>query len=261
MEKNKLNLSVVLATYNEEMNIGRCLESVKGLADEIVAVDGTSNDATADILRQYGAKVLIRKNQANFHVNKQLAIDSAGGNWILQLDADERLSEALKEEIKLAISSKQAFDGYWIPRRNYFLGRFLKKGGQYPDYPLRLYRRGKGRLPAKSVHEQAEVTGQTGRLKNDLLHYSYPDFSHYLEHFNLYTDILASELAEQKLPLNLLSAINYLIIKPKWWFIKTYFRHKGFRDGMPGFAFSLFSSLRFTAAYIKYWEKKNRAEA
>ncbi|OGG21092.1 hypothetical protein A3E72_05455 [Candidatus Gottesmanbacteria bacterium RIFCSPHIGHO2_12_FULL_43_26] len=251
-----LKLSVVLATFNEEENIGKCLESCRGLASEIVVVDGSSTDSTREILKKYDARVLVRDNLRNFHINKQLAIENARAEWILQLDADEALSPKLKEEIKSVIDSGKDADGYWIPRKNYFLGRFLKKGGQYPDYTLRLYRRGKGMLPAKNVHEQAVVSGKTASLKNDLLHYSYPDFAHYLEHFNRYTDFLAEELEEQKASLTLAGAIDYLILKPKLWFIKTYFRHKGYADGLPGFTFSLFSALRYPVAYIKYWEKK-----
>lgn len=251
-----LKLSVVLATFNEEENIGKCLESCRELASEIVVVDGSSTDSTCEILKKYDARVLVRENLKNFHINKQLAIESARAEWILQLDADEVLSPKLKEEIKSIIINKAAVDGYWIPRKNYFLGRFLKKGGQYPDYTLRLYRRGKGRLPAKNVHEQAVVTGKTAYLKNDLLHFSCSNFAHYLEHFNCYTDIFASELYEQKTPLDWLTAVDYLVIKPKIWFFKTYLRHKGFMDGLPGFAFSLFSALRYPVAYIKYWEKK-----
>src|SRR3989338_58576 len=251
-----LKLSVVLATFNEEENIGRCLESCRSLASEIVAVDGSSTDSTREILKKYGAHVLVRENPTNFHINKQLAIGQAKAEWILQLDADEVVSPELKKEI-LNVISLPAINGYWIPRKNYFLGRALKKGGQYPDYTLRLYRRGKGILPAKNVHEQAVVSGKTAYLKNDLLHFSCPNFVHYLEHFNRYTDIFASELNEQKTALDWLTAFDYLVIKPKIWFFKTYMRHKGFMDGLPGFAFSLFSALRYPVAYIKYWEKKN----
>ena len=123
---------------------------------------------------------------------------------------------------------------------------------------MRLYRRGKGRLPCKSVHEQAEVEGKVDYLKNDLIHLADPDFERYLTRFNRYTSLIADELVAKKLPLNFLTAINYLIIKPKFWFLWTYLRHKGYQDGFPGFIFSSFSALRYVVAYIKYWEKKNR---
>lgn len=256
-----MKISAALATYNEEENIARCLESIASWVDEIVIVDGSSTDKTVKIAKNYQSKVTVTNNLSNFHINKQKAIDACKGDWILQLDADEAVSPELKNEILSVINDRQQTinyeptSGYWIPRKNYFLGVFLKKGGQYPDYTLRLYKRGKGRLPQKSVHEQAVVEGKTAYLRNPLLHYSYPNFSHYLSHFNLYTDILAQELEEKNLPLSLRSFLKYMIIYPKWWFLKTYFRHKGFEDGFAGFTFSLFSSLRFPTAYIKYWEK------
>lgn len=141
-------------------------------------------------------------------------------------------------------------NGYWLPRRNYFLGRFLTKGGQYPDYTLRLYKNGKGNLPACDVHEQAVVEGQTGHLKHDLLHYGSPDFENYLVRFNKYTSLLAEQM---NIPINIPTCFNYLFIKPTREFIYIYFRHRGYVDGYPGFVFALFSGLRFAIAYIKHW--------
>lgn len=249
------NISVAIATYNEEENIERCLESVSDWVDEMVVVDGRSRDQTADIARKKGAKVIIVDNRKNFHLNKLKAIDHCRSKWILQLDADEVVSDALREEI-LALEETDKINGYWMPRKNYFLGSFLKKGGQYPDFTLRFYRRGKGRLPGKSVHEQAQVEGKSVYLKNSLLHYPYPDFSHYLKHFDLYTTILADELQEQKIALGLFSFFQYFCSKPGFWFLKTFFRHRGYKDGFAGFVFSFFSSLRFPVSYIKFWEKK-----
>lgn len=251
-------ISVALATYNEEENIGKCLESVSGWVGEIVIVDGKSTDRTVEIAKTYNAKIALADNPPIFHINKQKAIDSCNGEWILQLDADEVVSEELKIEILNIINPQptthnpQQINGFWIPRKNFFLGKFLKKGGQYPDYTLRLYRNGKGKLPAKNVHEQAQVEGNTGYLRNPLLHYSYPNFRHYMLHFNIYTDIFANELREKNLEKNLSVTIDYLIIKPVFWFMKTFFRHKGFIDGYQGFIFSFFSSMRFPVSYLKY---------
>ena len=256
-------ISVALATYNEEKNIDHCFKSVSSWVDEIVVVDGSSVDNTVHIAEKYQAKIIISDNPEIFHINKQKAIDACSGDWILQLDADEVVSDELKKEIikvinqSSIINHQSSVNGYWIPRKNYFLGKFLIKGGQYPDYTLRLNKRGKGRLPCKSVHEQAEVAGKTDYLKNPLLHYSYPDFNHYLKHFNLYTDILANDLKNSKIRISLYSSFLYLFIKPIYWFLLTYFRNKGFQDGLPGFVFSFFSSLRFSTAYIKYWEKNH----
>lgn len=256
-------ISVAIATFNEEKNIERCLQSVFSWIDEIVLVDGSSTDKTVEIAKKYKAKVIICDNPPIFHINKQKAIDRCYGDWIFQLDADEEVSEKLKDEMLRIINQQPAAqnvqqnNGYWIPRKNFFLGRFLNKGGQYPDYSLRLYKRGKGRLPCKNVHEQAEVKGAVGFLKNPLLHYPYSDFSHYLIHFNLYTDIFAEELVSKRVSFNWLSICLNMFIKPTYWFLLTYIRHKGFQDGFAGLVFSLFSALRFPTAYIKYWEKVN----
>ena len=250
-------LSVVLATYNEEKNLRACLESCRGLADEIIIVDGTSTDNTVRIAKEFGARVKITTNKANFHINKQMAIDMAGCDWILQMDADEHVSAELSREIKKILNSNVEFDGYWMARKNYFLGRFLMKGGQYPDYTLRLYRKGKGRLPQKDVHEQAVVEGKVGYLKEALLHYPYKDFVFYLTKWNRYNDFAAEQIREEQKGKNVLQkilyAFLYLFVRPTHWFLTTYIRHKGFVDGWQGFTFSLFSALRFPVSYIKYF--------
>jgi glycosyltransferase involved in cell wall biosynthesis len=253
MPKN-ITLSVVLATYNEEKNLARCLDSVSGLADEIVVVDGTSSDKTVAIAKKYKARVLVRDNPPNFHINKNIAIDHAKGKWILQLDADEALSPELKQEIKAVLASNVDYVGYRMPRLNYFIGRPLTKGGQYPDYTTRLYKNGSGRLPAKDVHEQAGVDGPVGVLKSNLLHFNTPDFENYLLRFNRYTSLIATELDHTGVPLTPWVAFDYLFIKPMGEFLKIYGRHRGYVDGFPGFVFALFSGLRFSVAYVKYWQ-------
>ncbi|MFH1832981.1 MAG: glycosyltransferase family 2 protein [Candidatus Levyibacteriota bacterium] len=247
-------ISVVLAVLNEEKNLSTCLDSVKDFADEIVIVDGSSTDKTVEIAKKYGARIEITANLQNFHINKQKAIDMANGEWVLQLDADERVTPSLCDEIKNQISKikDNEVNGYWIPRKNWFLGRFLMKGGQYPDYQLRFYKKGKGRLPQKDVHEQTIVQGQVGYLKNPLVHFADPNFSRYLLRFNRYTDFMANELKNKKIGLNPLIPIRYLLISPVWWFLLTYIRHKGFVDSWQGFVFSFFSALRFPVSYVKY---------
>lgn len=255
----KKTLSVVLATYNEEKNLPSCLESVKDFADEIIIVDGTSSDKTVEIAKKYNAKVKITTNKKNFHINKQMAIDMATCDWILQLDADEHISPKSKEEIKRILEEDNSLNGYWMPRKNWFLGRFLMKGGQYPDYTIRLYKKGKGRLPQKDVHEQAEVEGKVGFLKEALLHYPYKDFSHYLRKWNGYNHFFASQIKEDLRNKNYLKKtfafFDYLLVKPIYWFLLTFLRHKGFMDLWQGFIFSLFSALRFPASYIIYLTK------
>ncbi len=261
MKSPKSNISIAIATFNEKDNIKACLDSVKDWADEIIIVDGQSSDGTPEIVKQYKkVKLISTTNKPIFHINKQMAIEACTSNWILQLDADELVSAPLKKEL-LTISSKDPdssqFNGYWIPRKNYFLGRFLTKGGVYPDPTIRFYKNGKAKLPCKDVHEQAQVDGAVGTLNQDLLHYADPTFSRYLLRSNRYTSLLATQLHEQQTPLNSSSAFSYFVIKPLFWFLSTYFRHRGYVDAFPGFVFSLFSSLRFPIAYIKLWETKH----
>ena len=260
----KTNLSVTLATYNESKNITRCLEAIDDIADEIIVVDGQSQDDTVSLVKKFKkAKVISTTNKPMFHLNKQMGIDNCHGKWILQLDADEIVTPELKKEI-LSITKKDintvTENAFWIPRKNYFLGTFLKKGGQYPDPTIRFYKNGKAHLPCKDVHEQAEVNGKIGWLKNDLEHFADTSFSLYLLRANRYTTLLANELKSQKIPISFKSFLKYYFFKPNWWFLKTFFRHRGYVDGFPGFVFSFFSALRFPIAYTKYYEliKTNR---
>lgn len=249
-----MKLSIAIATYNEEENIGRVLSSVKDLAEEIIVVDGSSIDKTVEIAKKFGAKVTITDNPPIFHINKQKAIDQCSGDWIFQLDADEEITLELAGEIKEIAKKGSQFSAFWIKRKNYFLGRWLKKGGQYPDPVIRLFKKGRAYLPCKSVHEQLEVEGKIGWLEHDMLHFSVPTFSRYLTNSNRYTSLSAVEFKEENLKFSLFNHLNYLLIKPAKTFLSLYFRHKGFLDGFPGFIFALFSGLHFPIAYIKYWE-------
>ena len=284
-----MKLSVALATYNEEENIRRCLESVKDIASEIVIVDGRSGDRTVEIAKEYEAKILVKDNPLMFHINKQKAIDLCTGDWVLQLDADEFISKALSEEIgnviKMSdteieeyekdtpsllkkhqeileerdgsIGEKDAsFVAFFIPRANYFLGRFLKYGGVYPDGVIRLFKRGKAYLPCKDVHEQYVIDGRVGWLRNDLMHWDSPTFKKYIWRNNRYTSFMANQYQDQKLPEDISTAFQYTLIKPVHWFFLTFIRHKGFKDLWQGFVFSFFSSLRFPISYVKYLKRK-----
>lgn len=252
---------MALATFNEEENIGKCLESVKGIADEIVIVDGTSTDKTVEIAKEFGAKVFIRENPPNFHINKQKAIDACASEWILQMDADELISKELAHEIDEILTRENVEEnGFWMPRKNFFLGRFLMKGGQYPDYTVRLYRKGKGKLPQKDVHEQAVIEGKVGYLKHALLHYPYKDFNAYYRKWMRYNNLLAGQISDElrrrNFFLRIYYGVAYLIAKPAHWMLTAYGRHKGFMDGWQGFVFALFSALRFPVAYLLYLRGK-----
>lgn len=250
----KTSISIALAVYNEAQNIDRCLRAVADWADEIVIVDGKSTDDTIKIAKKFkNIKIISTENKAMFHLNKQMAIDACKSDWILQLDADEVVSPELKAEIQKTITNTQ-YNGFWIKRKNFFLSRFLTKGGVYPDPTIRLYRRSFGRLPCKDVHEQAEVKGPVGELSQDLLHYADPNFSRYLLRNDRYTSLIASDLYKAGVKINFGNFIRYFIFKPIYWFFLAYFRHRGYVDAFPGFVFAWYSSLRFPLAYIKLFE-------
>lgn len=280
-------LTVALATYNEEKNLGDCLESVKDLADEIIIVDGSSTDNTVKIAEQYHAKIKIVENQKIFHINKQKALELASNTWVLQLDADERVSKKLASEIekvinmgekeveayqeslpnrKLFLRHQQLLDqrdgtigtqegpyvAFFIPRLNYFLGKYLRFGGVYPDGVIRLVKKDFAHFPAKDVHEQIVVDGRVGWLQHDLIHMADPTFGRYIKRNNRYINLIASQLKEAKTGRDPVTFIKYLFVLPTWWFALTFVRHKGFLDSWQGFVFSFFSSLRFPRAYLKY---------
>lgn len=296
-------MSVVLATRNEEANIGSCLESVKDIADEIVVVDEESTDKTVEIAKRYGAKVYKVKHEPIFHRSKQKAMDLATGDWILQLDADERVTRELAKEIRQVINmgyeeilnrkidnteAQKLFErhrkliekrdgkigratgeiiAFFIPRKNYFLGKPLIHAGVYPDGQIRLIKKGKAHFPAKSVHEQMVVDGEVAWLFNDLEHNDSPTFERYLERMNRYTDLHAKELQNShvnllgrnvagKTPKNLLYFFLYTVHRPLFTFLNLYIRHKGFLDGKRGFIWSLFSALHYPLAYFKYWQQE-----
>jgi glycosyltransferase involved in cell wall biosynthesis len=249
MGKKKIMLSVVLAVYNEEENLGRCLASVKDIADEVIIVDGGSTDRTVEIAKKYGAVVISTTNPPIFHINKQKALDAAHGEWILQLDADEAISKPLSKEIMDTISSGFVPNGYFIARHNYFLGNWLRKGGQYPDYVIRLFRRGAGKFPQKSVHEQIEIDGHVGHLDNAMEHYSYTSISQYWNKACAYIKLSASEIQKKPNNKSLVTALSYMVVKPLVTFFSIFVRHKGFVDGWRGFLYAFFSALHFPKAY------------
>ncbi len=255
-----MKLSLCIATFNEEKNIHYPMDSAYALVDEVVIVDGGSTDKTVELAKSYGKKVRVisTDNPKMFHENKQKAIEAAKGEWILQLDADEELSEELKEEIKMVTGGNPrqtpSIVAYWLPRKNWFLTGFLMKGGQYPDFTIRLYKNGVAKFPCRDVHENVEVKGEVGYLKNPLLHYADPDFSRYLLRWDRYTS-----LEVEKMPKDTrLNFFDYVIWKPKITFLMMYFRHKGFMDGFPGFVFALFSALRFIVIYVKWRTRNNQ---
>ena len=294
-----MKLSVVFSTRNEEANIGECLNSVKGIADEIIVVDEISSDKTVEIAKKFKAKVYSVSHEPIFHKTKQKALDKATGKWILQLDADERVTPQLAKEIQKIVELKnnqiikEQFErkcrekyelwelflehqkliekreghlgkktgeivAFFIPRRNYFLGKPLTRAGVYPDGVIRLIQKGKAHFPAKSVHELMEINGEVGWVFNDLEHHDSPTFSRYLERANRYTDLTAEQYKSKKVSTSYFTLFYYSFLLPTYYFLLLYFRHKGFLDGMRGFIWSAFSALHFPLAYFKYWQMKKK---
>ena len=252
-------ISVAMATFNEKENIGESIKSVRQLADEIVVVDGSSIDKTVKIAKRLGAKVIKTTNKPMFHINKNMAIDACQGEWILVLDADERVTSELGEEMKKIAAKKWNKNepaGYWLKRKNYFLSRFLKKGGQYPDPVIRFFKKNKGRHPEVSVHEQIKIDGKLGWLRNDLIHLASPTFVRYLTRENRYSTLEAQGMIKRGIKINLSNSVKYLLIKPPATFLSLFIRHKGYQDGFPGFVFALFSGIHHFFSYVKYWEMK-----
>jgi glycosyltransferase involved in cell wall biosynthesis len=251
-------LSVVLATYNEEKNIEDCIKSFKDIADEIIVFDESSKDKTRDIAESLGAKVYKVDHEPLFHKTKQKAIEKASYDWILQMDADERVTPELKKEIiKVINDEKNVYSAFYIKRKNYFVGKWMKGGGMWPDAVIRLIKKGKANLPQKDVHEQMNVDGEVATLNEPMDHYTAPTFKKYLVNANRYTTLSAFKLEESKLKTNIFSFFNYIFIKPIYTFLNLFIKHKGFKDGLHGFVFDLFSGLHFPIAYFKYIEIKN----
>jgi glycosyltransferase involved in cell wall biosynthesis len=252
-------ISVVLATHNESANIDRCLEAVKTWADEIIITDGESTDDTVKKAKSFDAKIISTTNKSNFHINKQLAMDAAKGELVLQLDADEVVDNELAEFIisthKKILAGEALPAAWWVKRRNFFFGRFLTKGGQYPDPVIRLYQKGKARLPQKDVHEQMTVDGELGWADGHFLHYSNPTFADYLRKFNTYTSFAAEQQFNQGKKPSFSGLVSAFMIKPNVTFFSLYIRHRGLVDGVAGFLFALCSGLHHPVTYLKLCER------
>lgn len=256
-----------MAVYNEEERILDTVKSVYEWIDEAVIVDGTSSDNTVAVLKKFDTdkkiKILIEDNPANFIVNKQKALDACSGDWILELDADEIVTADLKAEIQNILKDPGEKVAFWMPRLNHFLGSPLTKGGQYPDYTLRLYKRGHARFPVVSVHDQVEIDGEKttkanvivnekiGQLTNPLLHYPYKDLVSFFRKWAQYASFDGDDLYKKGVRPSFKNAVIYLKLKPIHWFLLTYFRHRGYVDGFAGFMFSLLSGLRFWVMYMQ----------
>lgn len=221
-------LSVIIITLNEAENIRPCLESV-GWADEIVVVDSGSSDGTVEICREFGAKVLINTDWPGFGPQKNRALEQASGDWILSLDADERVSPALRQSIE-AILAKPAADGYLLPRQAYFLGHPMRHGGWWPDYVLRLFRRQAGSFAPVLVHETVLLQGKTAKLQEPLIHFSYVSLEQLLAKINKYSSAGARQAQSKQKT----GSLGKALARGFWAFFRAYCLRAGFLDGSAG---------------------------
>jgi (heptosyl)LPS beta-1,4-glucosyltransferase len=243
-------LSVTVITRDEEAQIGACLESV-GWADEIVVIDTGSADRTLEICRKYTPYVETHPWEG-YAAAKNAAIERATGDWILSLDADERVSAELHGEIAALRQQSPASlaDGYAIPRRNYLWGRWLRYGGLYPDYQIRLFKRGRGCFKARRVHESVQIDGRVQRLQQPLEHYSYQRLSDVIQRLDRYTDLAALDLREQGQPFR----VTALVTRPLGRFLRNYVLKQGFRDGIPGLIMAVSYAYSVFSREAKLWE-------
>lgn len=257
-------LSVAIITRNEEVNLARTLASVR-FADEVVVVDSHSTDRTAEIARLFGATVIAR-DWKGFAEQKNFAINQCEGEWILSLDADEELTAELRAEIQALIAGEAKFDAYFINRRNYFLGRWTKYGGYYPDSKLRLFRRvplsadTAPRFAERPVHETIAFSGTTAGLRCDLNHYSYPTLEEYIEHMNRYST-LGGELllARGRTSKGTASFVWNILLVPMLTFLWNYGFRLGVLDGREGLMLHLYHSAYISWKYGKAWSSSRSA--
>src|SRR5581483_4793340 len=278
-----MQLSVVIITYNEAANIGRTLASVQPLIaggiGEIIVVDSGSNDRTVEIARSFGANVFVEEWKG-YAAQKNSAIDKASGEWILSLDADEEVSPDLQQEIGQTVKYPPAvhkaarqndegtlepiyINGCFIPRQNFFLGRWIQHGGFWPDPKLRLFRRGTGRFQEAAVHEtvrvqeyhQGGISVSSRRLNAPLIHHSYPTLSDYIEHMNRYSS-LGAEMVAGRGKVRF-SFIN-IALRPLFTFLYNYFFRLGFLDGSEGLLLHLYHAVYVSWKYAKAWESSRK---
>jgi glycosyltransferase involved in cell wall biosynthesis len=247
---NGVRLSVVVVTLDEEECIRACLQSA-AWADELIVVDAESRDKTAAIARELTDHVFVRP-WPGFAAQKNFGLDQARGDWILSLDADEVVSPTLREEIAAIVERGGAHAGYAVPRRNVFWGRFIRHGGLYPDWQVRLFARGRGRFVERSVHESVTIEGRVGRLTGHLEHRSYRDVADFLARADRYSTLAAEEwVAAGRRPRPLVD----LVARPIGRFLGMYVGRAGFLDGWRGFLLAVLYGYYVLMRSAKVWER------
>jgi len=243
-----MKISAAIITYNEERNIARVLESLR-CCDEIVVIDSGSNDRTVELATKLGARV-IDSVWRGFAGQKNYASEHCQYDWVLSLDADEALSEALEAEIWQIKKNGPQFDAYTMPRLAQYLGRWILHSGWYPDRKIRLFDRRRARWVGDFVHESVAVNGSVGHLKSNILHFTCSSLSEHLKTMDRYTTLAAEQLVDQKKHIGW----KQLALEPPWTFFQTYVLKRGFLDGPEGLAIAHMAALY---NFLKYAKAKN----
>jgi glycosyltransferase involved in cell wall biosynthesis len=246
------SLSVILITKNEGHNLEDCLSSLSEIAQEIIVVDSISTDETLEIANKYGAIISSPNDWPGFGPQKNRALALASKDWVLSIDADERLTQELRDEIKDVLISPKA-NCYAIPRSSWYCGRFMKHSGWSPDYVDRLFKRGSAYFSDNLVHERLIPSGQVKKLKSPMLHYSFRNFSQVLQKIDRYS----TDSALQAFAKNKRSSPFKAILHGLWTFIRTYFIKLGFLDGAQGFALAISNAEGSYYRYLKIWLMQN----
>lgn len=245
MTKSQVSISVIIITLNEEDNIRACLQSIEW-ADEIIVVDSGSSDATLGICREFTEKVLINREWRGFGYQKNLALQQATGDWVLSLDADERVSPALQKIIKQVVSAPEA-EAYALPRQAYFLGNPMRHGGWWPDFVIRLFRRDAGEFDNVLVHETVRVKGAVKKLKEPIIHYTYVSLEQLLNKINVYSTAGAAQASTKNKRGGLAKALG----KSCWTFFRAYCLRAGFLDGSAGLIAAISKAEETYYRYLK----------
>jgi glycosyltransferase involved in cell wall biosynthesis len=242
-------LSVILITRNEEANLWDCLVSLGGLAQQVVVVDTASTDGTIAIAQEFGATIAQPADWPGFGPQKNRALDLANGDWVLSLDADERLTPELRAEITATLANPGSTTCFAIPRLSWYCGRFIRHSGWNPDYVDRLFQRGTARFSNDLVHERLIPSGAVVKLKNQMLHYSFMNYSQVLQKIDRYS----TASAEQAFAKGRRGSVGKALLHGVWAFIRTYFIRAGFLDGSQGLALAISNAEGSYYRYLKLW--------
>ena len=246
-----MKLTVTVITHNEADHIGAALDSV-AWADERIVIDSGSKDGTVEIARAKATKVIVRE-WPGYSAQKNFAADQASNDWVLSMDADERVTPALAEEVRRVLSREPAARGYRIKRVSRYLGKWIRTTDWFPDYQLRLYDRRAGRWNGLKIHESFRLAqGEPGRLDGEMEHYAYRDISHHLQKINAYTTLIADQWVEE----GRTTTPIHLALHPTLAFLRNYVLRAGFRQGATGFVISVLNSYYVFLKFAKLWERQ-----